>query len=452
MRSMYPINGIIYPLDMRQVCTKLTVKIAALCLIAALIVVIPVNPVFATNADPDNDPTNNVGGSLEDQLVEIEKELAKIRLNKQNVQGQINSQRGQLGIYSGEIGKLRGQMETLQLEIAELDLQIQELNVNIQLLDKEIKTKEGEIKDNEVRATALESETNYRIETDYMEFRARGRTNVDFLPSKDPNTYFKDSQYKHIIQEETNKSVDELVELKIRLQEDKATLDENRVKVARDKAVVDEQYSHLDRSKQDLQGKIDGYYAAMYQTQSRINSAQNTLGAYSEQEAKKQAQAEILRQQIFNSFNSIPAGQYVLKGTQIGRQGSTGLSTGPHLHFSVAVNGSVQNPCNFLPGAFVEGCGGNGALAAPMFGTYYWTSAFYSGVNGDVRCISGWGCTAHPAIDVANSIWNAPIYATHDGWLYKGVDEYGALYIIICTNAGNCNSGYKTGYWHLSEY
>lgn len=437
---------------MPQVRTKLTIKILALCLIAVAIVVLPVRPVQASNVDPDNDPRNNVGGSMEDQLVEIEKELAKIRLNKQNVQSQINSQRGQLGVYSGEIGKLRGQMETLQLEIAELDLQIKELNVNIQILDTEINTKETEIKDNEARATVLETETNNRIESDYMEYRARGRTNVDFLPSKDPNTYFKDSQYKHIIQEETNKSVDELVELKAKLEEDKANLDESRVKVARDKAIVDEQYSQLDRSKEDLQGKIDGYYAAMYQTQSRINSAQNTLGAYSEQEAKKQAQAEILRQQIFNSFNSIPAGQYVLKGTQIGRQGSTGLSTGPHLHFSVAVNGAVQNPCNFLPGNFVEGCGGSGALAAPMFGTYYWTSAFYSGVNGDIRCIAGMGCTSHPAIDVANSIWNAPIYAAHDGWLIKGVDQYGALYIIICSNAGNCNSGFKTGYWHLSEY
>lgn len=437
---------------MPQVRTKLTIKILVLCLVAAAIVIFPVRPVQATNMDADNDPSNNVGGSLEDELVAIEKELAKIRLNKQNIQSQINSQRGQLGVYSGEIGKLRGQMETLQLEIAELDLQIKELNVNIELLDNEITTKEAEIKENEARATALETETNNRIETDYMEFRARGRTNVDFLPSKDPNTYFKDSQYKHIIQEETNKSVDELVELKDQLEIDKSALDENRVKVARDKAVVDEQYSQLDRSKQDLQGKIDGYYAAMYQAQSRINNAQNTLGAYSEQEAKKQAQAEILRQRIFNSFSSIPAGQYVLKGTQIGRQGSTGLSTGPHLHFSVAVNGYVQNPCNFLPGNFISGCGGNGVLAAPMFGTYYWTSGFYSGVNGDLRCISGWGCTAHPAIDVANGIWNAPIYATHDGWLLKGVDEYGALYVIICSNASNCNSGYKTGYWHLSEY
>ena len=41
-------------------------------------------------------------------------------------------------------------------------------------------------------------------------------------------------------------------------------------------------------------------------------------------------------------------GQLVAKGSMIGRNGSTGNSTGPHLHFEVIRNGYYANPRNFL--------------------------------------------------------------------------------------------------------
>ena len=46
---------------------------------------------------------------------------------------------------------------------------------------------------------------------------------------------------------------------------------------------------------------------------------------------------------------NVSVGQLVVRGQQIGREGSTGFSTGPHVHFELRVDNAVVDPMPYLP-------------------------------------------------------------------------------------------------------
>ncbi|GAB4322880.1 MAG: hypothetical protein Kow0010_03890 [Dehalococcoidia bacterium] len=57
---------------------------------------------------------------------------------------------------------------------------------------------------------------------------------------------------------------------------------------------------------------------------------------------------------LYAHFSEIltSVGEYVTRGTRIGTSGSTGFSTGEHLHFEIRYNGQAVDPAIYLPGFY----------------------------------------------------------------------------------------------------
>lgn len=69
---------------------------------------------------------------------------------------------------------------------------------------------------------------------------------------------------------------------------------------------------------------------------------------------------------------AVRVGQRVRAGRRIGRVGSTGLATGPHLHFEVRDHGTPVDPSNWL-------------TAVPSA-----SAALVDALDGRVRCVPSW--------------------------------------------------------------
>lgn len=78
----------------------------------------------------------------------------------------------------------------------------------------------------------------------------------------------------------------------------------------------------------------------------RVTSA-GSQGGYGNTIEITHANGLVTRYAHLSGFN-VARGQKVARGVQIGRMGSTGRSTGSHLHFEVRLNGQAINPRKFL--------------------------------------------------------------------------------------------------------
>lgn len=375
--------------------------------------------------------------SLQAQRAILYEQMDKLRQESAQASEQISE-------YQQEINVLGRDVTDLQLRIADLQLKIEEIQLQITPLEKSIAEKQEVVDENLAVLDQLEAETFQRLNTGYIEYRTTRKNKLDMLSAKNINSYFKDSQYNVRIQETTNKTINIVADVKSQIEREQTVIEEQKIDLKRNQAVVVENQNEIVALQKQFQQKLESYYTALENQEQRVAGISTELNeAYSE-EREAQTRVDKLLEEKYAKMGFVPSGVKVSKGRLIGRQGNTGYSFGAHVHFEVFYNGVSKNPCQYVPSGKFGSCSGNGQLRWPLEGSFYYTSGYgYRSFNGKT--------TFHRAIDIAHSSWDAPVFAAHDGYVYKGVDGYGGLYVKLCESA-NCQSGFATVYRHLSSY
>lgn len=436
-----------------------TKTVALIFTITVLATFTSISPLLTNDTSPIIEAQSYSATATDQQKLDaIQRQLAELRKKKQDINDAIQVEKNKQGSYTSEIRLINQEKSLIESEIAEKELMIQELGLQIDILKKTIVDTEKVIAKTKVEVESLESEAEEQLADMYLDIKTNNNS-LNLIFSDGSKNLVKTGLYQKSIQEETNNSLRKLQEKNQQLKEDQKRLEADKIAVEEDKAEVDKEKEALDKKRSELQAKTNKLWTLFNAAQTSIEKSNAVRESLSGEEAKLLAEQELINQRLFNSVRNMNNGTFVLKGTIIGYQGLTGLTTGYHLHFGVQYDGVTKNPCSYLPSGVIGGCAGNGQIAWPFKGNFYYTSGYGS------RCFgsgSGRYCSFHSAIDIAHPVHNAPIYAAHDGWYKRGFEPCpaayknsslckagGANYVVLCENKADCSKGFRTLYMHL---
>jgi septal ring factor EnvC (AmiA/AmiB activator) len=327
----------------------------------------------------------------------------------------------QIMVNNDQITELAKQADTLQIKIDELNAEIAVANQQIELT--QVRLEELALKLQQAE-TELERQKSLLKASLRALYSKQGASTVELLVASDSfSDFINEQEYLERLQSSVKDSADKVIELKAQIEREKAEQEVLLTQQKEQKSVV---------------------VAKSQEQQEILEKTQGDEARYRDMVASQQAELEKAEAQLaaLLAASNVQSLGPVNRGQQIGRVGSTGFSTGPHIHFQVYLSGSTQNPY-----------AGGGSL----INGYTWPLPRSEGaayITQDYGCVAparyysvscnGGANSFHGGLDIRGSAFD-PVVAADDGQIIFRGCRAGLGYVVVVDHGG----GYQTWYPHM---
>lgn len=376
--------------------------------------------------------TSIVQASTTDDISEYQQKLEENRKRQEELQQKIDELQAQERSLQGQIDYMDSQIALTNLRIDEAQTKILEKSAEIEGLSLDIEKLIARIGRIEASVKFQQEVYAQRVRARYINSRISA---LDiFFGADSLSEAFTRLKYLQVMAKQDQRLIAQMNQTQDNYRHQKTLLEKTKKQVEDLRAELEQEKTNLEAYRTDLDFQKRGKQELLNRTRGEESEYQRRLAEIqAEQKAIEQALSAFISELI---EQGVPAGEEVSRGDVIGVQGSTGMSTGDHVHFGVYVKCGEENWCHTDPIPYLD----SGELSWPL---------------ADYEVSQGYGQTPfalssgyyknnfHNGIDLYGS-YNSPVLAAADGTISYSIDGWGGKGAIIYHS-----EELMTIYWHI---